>query len=369
MSANATTVKTTAAAVPKKTAVAATTAPKKAVATAAPKKAEAATTTAEATPVAKSAAAITKTAAAAAAAAAKRRGPGRPPSKPPAPQLVMHGIVDSPEDANNRLEVVIGTPGIIKELFTYFKNIKARDIHIKCEPTSMTLYTRDHSRTSRVIATIAGENTHWFYCEYEFWLQLNRETVEKMFSTVDKTFYKITILQSHDAINSIDFVLKDSEVEKECHHRFDLSEHTTDVDLYDAEKILSPSVLASEFPIIFTLSAKQFKKTTTDICAFSENAQIEKIGEEPLQFTYDKTGHAYHEVYRSDEKIKLESTVAKGDTFRVSVKMSNLKSLAHSMVAQDVRIYCREDGDILFRSALDDRALVVSTVVKRDSDS
>ena len=39
-------------------------------------------------------------------------------------------------------------------------------------------------------------------------------------------------------------------------------------------------------------------------------------------------------------------------------------TLASSMVTDDVRILCREDGDILFRSAIDAKALVVSTLTK-----
>jgi hypothetical protein len=34
------------------------------------------------------------------------------------------------------------------------------------------------------------------------------------------------------------------------------------------------------------------------------------------------------------------------------------------MVTDDVRILCREDADILFRSAIDAKALVVSTLTR-----
>ena len=154
-----------------------------------------------------------------ASAALKRRGPGRPPSKPPAPPLEKKGIVDSPKDSNNRLEFVYSDPTVFKSLFTYFKNIKARDIHLRCSPSGLTFFARDHSKTSRIVATVAGEHVNWHYCEGEFWLGINRDHIEKMFAAIDKTFFKMTIIQTQDDTNSIIFIFKDAEIDKECNYK------------------------------------------------------------------------------------------------------------------------------------------------------
>lgn len=298
------------------------------------------------------------------AAAAKRRGPGRPPIKPPAPPLEKRGIVDSPKDSRNRLEFVFETPTIFKSLFTYFKNIKARDIHLRCSPTGLTFFVRDHTKTSRVVAAISGEQVNWYYCEGEFWLGINRESVEKMFASIDKTFYKISIIQSHEDVNRLTFVFKDAEIEKENNYAVTLSTYPQDTELYDAELVLTPESLSTAFPVVFTLTAKQFKKSIGDASNYTDAITYEKLGSHPFQLTYAKGGMMGNEVYRSAEKINLQSTVPDGTSFRAKVKIANVKSLASSMVTNDVRIYCREDDDILFRSAIDDSALVVSTLAK-----
>lgn len=301
---------------------------------------------------------------AAAAAALKRRGPGRPPSKPPAPPLDKKGIVDSPRDSNNRLEFVYGDPTVFKSLFTYFKNIKARDIHMRCSPAGLTFFARDHSKTSRIVAVVAGEHVNWHYCEGEFWLGINREHVEKMFASIDKTFFKITIIQAQDDVNSLTFIFKDAEIDKECNYKVTLSSYAVDEDLYEAEETLSAEGLVANFPIEFTLTAKQFKKSISDASNYSDTVTFEKLGSHPLQLTYAKSSMMYNEVYRTAEKIHLRSAVPDGSTFRCAVKIANVKSLASSMVTDDVRILCREEGDILFRSAIDAKALVVSTMTK-----
>lgn len=293
-----------------------------------------------------------------------RRGPGRPPSKPAPPALEQRGIVTAPRDASNRLEFVYGDPSVFKSLFTYFKNIKARDIHLRCNPRGLTFFARDHSKISRVVAVVAGEHVNWHFCEGEFWLGINREHVEKMFASIDKTLFKITIMQTHDDVNTLTFVFKDAEIDKECNYKINLSTYPRDEELYEAEKALSPAAIIALFPIEFTLSAKQFKKSISDASNYSDSLTFEKMGTSPLQLTYAKANLIYNEVYRVPAKIGLRSSVADGAIFRATVKVANVKSLASSMVTDDVRILCREDADILFRSALDAKALVVSTMTK-----
>lgn len=298
------------------------------------------------------------------AAPAERRKPGRPPSKPPAPPLVQRGIVDSPEDSNNRLELVHGDPMIFKALFTYLKNIKAREVHVRCAPDGMTFFARDHTKTSRVVAKIAGQHVNWCYVEETFWIGLNRDTVEKMFAAIDKTFYKITIVQTHDDPDALTFVFKDPALDKECNYKVTLSKYASDPELYEAEAITDPATLEKTFPIEFALTAKQFKKSISDASAYSETIAIEKIGAHPLQLTYNKATIKYNEVYRNPEKIKLRSSIGEGASFRCTVKIANIKSLAASMVTDDARILCREEEDILLRSAIDAKALVVSTLTR-----
>jgi hypothetical protein len=299
-----------------------------------------------------------------AAAAVKRPGPGRPPSRPPPPLLEKKGIVSSPKDPRHRLEFVYGDPTIFKSLFTYFKNLKSQQIHLRCTPRGLTFFTRGHDKKSRVVAHVAGEHVNWHYCEEEYWMALGRESVEKIFASIDKTFYKITFIQLHEEPGNLLIVLKDADIEKECNYNIVLPVCVPDEELYAAEKLLDPAELQNNFPVEFTLSAKQFKKTFSDVSNYSDVVTFEKIGSRPLQVTYDKQNLRYNEVYRDSEKIKLRSSIADGENFRAQVVVANIKSLASSMVTDDVRILCREKDDLLFRSAIDDKALVVSTLAE-----
>lgn len=290
----------------------------------------------------------------------KRRGPGRPPNKPLIPLIDKKGVVNTPWDNNNRLEFIYNNPLIFKSLFTYFKNIKARDIHIKCTPTEMTFFTRDHLKSSKIFAIISCNQINWYYCKETFWIRLNRDNVEKIFSSIDKTFFKIIIIQTIDDNNSLLIIFKDSSLDKECSYKIVLSSYMEDNDLYNSEDFLNDSNSLIEF----VLSARQFKKTIIDASNYSDIITFEKIGDEPLQLNYVRSNIIYNEVYKSDEKIKLKSSIGYNNTFRAVIKLNNIKSLASSMLTNEIYIYCKPDESILFKSVIDLNTISINTLTK-----
>lgn len=298
-----------------------------------------------------------------------RRRPGRPPSKPPPAPLPFNGIVDSPSDTDNKIEFVYGSPEVLKSMFTYFKNLKARDVRIHFTHTGVSFFSRDHTKSCRVAATIPGTAVNWYYCREPFTTAVNREKVEKMFASINKSFNKFTIVIKNDDADKIVFLLKDPELDKECAHKFPTVTLEADDELTYAEKEITAEMLEPgpdcKFPVQFVLSSKAFKKTIVDASAYSDYLVVEKSGgDSPLQFVYDKIGAAYCETYKSAEKIKLVSCVEDGARFRCTLNLANIKSLATSMVTDSVSIFAREDGDILLRSVLDEKALTISTFAK-----
>ena len=299
--------------------------------------------------------------AAAAKAAAKKRGPGRPPKRQAPPPLAKKGVVEAPDSTENRLELVYGGPMMFKVMFAYFKNLKARDIHIRCAPGGLVFFTRDSSRACRIVAKIPGAETNHYYCEDTFWLGLNRESVEKIFASIDRSFYKVTLSFRHDDEEHLTILFKDPDLEKECKYQTRVTVLDRDEDLFAAEALTTPESLRA-FPIALALGAKQFKKTVTDAAHHSDRIMVEKLARYPLQFTYSKAGMMYHEIYLNPAKIELRSAVPEDGIFRCTLKIADIKSLASAMVTSRIRIFCREDADTLFRAKIE--ALEVNTLTR-----
>lgn len=296
--------------------------------------------------------------------APKRRGPGRPSSKPPVPVLKVSGIVAEPLNPDHSIEFVFSDPLVFKTLFIYFKNLKSRDIHIRFRPTDITFFTRDHTKMSKIISHIDCKKVNWYFCRQEYWIGLNREHAEKMFTNIDKTFFKITMVFRDDEPEHLSFIFKDSELSKECRYKIDVAIIEQDEELFNAENDIPGSDNSLElYPVQFTLNSKQFKKTISDASSYSEIINIEKSNTVPLQITYDKVNIRYREVYMDSEKIKLKSGLRDGCAFKCMIRLSNIKSLASSMVTDNVTIMASDKQDILLRSVIDDKVLAENKIL------
>ena len=289
-----------------------------------------------------------------------KRGPGRPPKKQPAPVLEKRGVVLNPSDPSNRLELTYSDPSMVKSLFAYFNNLKAVNIYMRCSRDKITFFTRDGGGANRVTAEIPGAQMNHFYCDGEFWLGLHRENVERIFSSIDKSFYKITFLHRHDDPDTLEVIFKDADINKECRYKISVSTLDRDEELFAAESLTGPKTLAKS-PLHFRLSAKQFKKTVSDSVNLTSTLTFEKLGLSPLRFSYEQVGLHYKEIYNSPDLIDLHSAVGKETAFRRTVALANIKSLATAMVTDSVRIMFIRDKYIVLRSEVE--ALVLNTVV------
>lgn len=288
-----------------------------------------------------------------------KRGPGRPPKKRTVNILRRDGIVDTPSYSSSYLEFVYDNPIIFKNLFSYFKHLGAISILMRCSPSGLTFFARDSSRSCRVVATILGDQVNHYYCKKTIWLSIHREMVEKIFTSIDKSFFKITIIYKEDEPENLNVIFKDGDLDKECNYRIVLSAFEEDRELTSAERISS-----EDYPIEFQLSAKQFKKSITDASHNSDVIIFEKTSETDLQLSYSKSGILYNEIYRSPDKILLRSEIDEGDSFYYPISLQNVKPLAGAIVTENVKILCKEGTDLLLRCECD--PLIMNTFIAAD---
>ena len=295
---------------------------------------------------------------------AEKRRPGRPPSLPPPPPMERRGVVDAPANSRNRFEFVYERPGVFRELFTHLKNARAREVFLRLDPQGLAFFARDHGRTSRIVALIPGAQVNWHYCEGTFVLGLKRETAELAFAPIDKTHSRVTLAQSHDDLGRLTITLHNAEVDTDRTYMVALAIFPPDPELFAAERDLTPESLAALYPVQFTLTARYFKKLVGDAATVCAALTLEKLGRHPLQYTYASSSVQVGEVFNSRDMIDMRSSVGDDAIFRVRVGLANLKALAAAMVTDNVRVLCREDDDLLVRSVIDSKALVVSTFLQ-----
>jgi len=297
----------------------------------------------------------------------KKRGPGRPPTRPPVPPAVKYGIIDSPRQPEHCIEFIYDDPLILKSIFAYFKNLKSRIIHVRCNKEGLTFFAKDHLETSRVVAKIMGEHSVLWYCEREFWFEFAREQVEKIFSTIDKTFSSFAMYQDRDQGDMITFSFEDPEIKKECKYRISLKSYEKDIELRNAESLLANT---DDYKVEFTLSSKQFKKSISDACCHSKTITYDITNNEEciLRMMYTLPEMVFDEIYQDSEKIKLKTKLTPSEHFQCEINIVNIKSLAMSMVTDNVRISCTSGAYLILRSLFEEKSITLDTVVNIKSE-
>ena len=292
-----------------------------------------------------------------------KKRPGRPCKTPVAQQIPFHGISPTPNNPENKLELVSSSPSNFKVMFNYFKIRSVKELHLRCDHVGLTFFAKNHDNTSKIIGYVYGQYMNWYYCAEEFWVDIDTKNIEGIFSAIDKTCHKITIVQAIDDPQKLTFVLRNSILEKDNTYVVDLNIFPKDEELIATEECLTPEGM-SKYKICFTLPSKDFKKSICDISDYSETFSIEKIQDRPLCLTWMKHNVQGVESYKCDEKIKFRSTLDPEDIFKITVKTSNIKAMTTSSFTNDVNICCRADGDILLRLNIDEKSIILHTFTK-----
>lgn len=294
-----------------------------------------------------------------------RRGPGRPPARPRGPRPEVFGVQGVPRDPANRFEFTYASPASFKQLFAYLKNVGSRLIYFRCRPGGLAVFARDHSKAARVVAAFDGSTVNWHYSEGEFVLMFNRESVDRIFASIDRDVSLVTIVQSHGNLGELTVSFLGDEYDTDTMYAVQLSALDDDPELYEAEVACGIDALRA-FPLTFTMSAARFRKIVTDLAANFEEFYIEKIAAAPMQFAALTARNRVNIVFRRSDLIDLVSSTAPHEVFRVTMKISAIKSLAMSMLADSVQIHCRDDtNELVCRSALSaPHNVIVSTIVK-----
>jgi len=286
-----------------------------------------------------------------------QRRRGRPSSKLQSTSSVKKGVIETPSDPIHVIEASFDAPIAFKYMFSYFKSVKSTDIHILFKHDQIVFLTRDAKKSNIIIARVNGNLLNSYYCEKEITIGITRSKVEKIFSSIDKSITSIDLYMCSSNSSKLHISFGDQEVEKRSVYKINTAGLDDDPDLIEKE-----SSLDFDYPVSFTLPSKKFKKSISDINNFSERASFCVNGEK-LLVKYDKPELNYSETYTSNAKIKLTSTVPIDQDFTCQFAVPNMKSLASSVVTDETKISCKDNGEILLESDICNGVIIIHTLV------
>ena len=289
-----------------------------------------------------------------------KRGPGRPPKNEKKDPLPRKGIHRSPQNPDSFVEVLYDQPVIMKKIFSFFKSVAASEIQIIFRPKDIIFYAMDHNAKTRVRVRIDAEKLNFYYCKDVLDIGVSQKEMEMILNKVDKDYSSIVILSDVITTRRNLTLVFENDIQIDELHRIDLIASYNKMENETA-------FIDEEYTVKFNFPGKYFKKTVGDIKSMSSQLSItQEDNESPLIFEYlteNKRIQSKHTV-KDSSKIKLESTLAKGETFRVDVCIDYLKPISSSQIADEITIFVDENKSFMTKSYIDGGTIEIKTLTE-----
>ncbi len=277
-----------------------------------------------------------------------KKKPGRPKKKIVNAPIEVHGIVDAPVNEEDVLELVYCNPSLFKKLLTMDKQFEVSEVEMNFDQYGLKTINKDHIGKSTIYTTIDGRCMNLYYCKAPIRICVKRDNLEKVFGNLGKSHYKITFILKENYRSIMYIIVKDLEYNTDESYEIDV--------VYKPEDHARAEIRDDDtnYPIKFRISSKHFKTRINNIRKLSPIFTIQKAGNDPLQFTFDKALKVnWTGVYNDSEKIDLKSTIAPDDIFSVSVYIDYIKPFSNSNIGEDVYIAADKREKMSFMTLLD----------------
>ncbi len=294
-----------------------------------------------------------------------KRGPGRPPSDLKKAQVKNLGMMDAPDNEENRIEFTCKYPTLYKKLYALYKNTDVTEIVMCFTKTSLNMFgiTRDLEVKNNTF--INCNNIYSYWCEEDTMFTMTKSASEKVINRIDTKHYdtmKINIKNIGELVSSIDIILCNSEMDCKSIHTLGVS---SKIDIDVDEHLYGTIWDETTYPVSFVLPHKLFKKYITDIqniVSSTGNLKITSTIDQPLVFDYSEGSRSIIAVEEfNNKKINLQHN---SDAFVISnsIVVSNLKKLSGSEISDSVTIYIDVYKDMLCVFNMDD-AMVTKSLI------
>lgn len=292
--------------------------------------------------------------------APKRRRPGRPSKKPAVADLERHGVADAPLSPINTLELVYDKPQTFKELFTYFSNIDAAEVHLRTLPGALVFYALGSDGVLKVRAEVDCASLNHYFCEGERWLFFSHSHIKKVVKKIDNSFHTVKLVRARTDPINMSLVLVDRLLQRENRFPIPIQETHARPEWECLDELTSQQ---ASYPVSWEIDNKSLKKTHEIAGLHGKVVSIELVGgSEQLKLKYGGSGIApFTETYGDPCKIGLHTQLPPGGILKCEYTVASGHQYAKNAPGELTRIFCAADWPLLLL-ALSDVISFVTTI-------
>jgi len=286
-----------------------------------------------------------------------KRSVGRPRLIQRVDPLPRLGILNSPSNEENLVELSYDNVSIFKKIFNLLKTMNVKEINMQFTSNYTKIFGIDHLEKNLINIKIDSNKLNHYFCESNINITLDPKNLDKITQKIDKHYSLFSIiLKKKTHRNNLIIILNNKILSIDESHIINLIENNLDPNsFYDR------SLDFNTYPLKFELTGKYFKKLINDVSTFSEIFTVEKIDKHPLQFIYKNINNTIkgYNICNSPDKIKLQTSLAENEIFSVSVRIDYIKALSNALLSDKIKIFAHNEEDLVFNLLIDGGAFEI----------
>lgn len=290
----------------------------------------------------------------------KQRRPGRPRKKPPKIPIGVEGIVNSPQQAANIVELFYHNPNNFKKIIQFLHQESVTEVVILFTQSAMIWIAEDSNGATSIKLIVDGSKLNRYFCNNVYTFTINFDDLKVVGDKLDSSSYNsITFLLNGNYIRrSLSFLLqtniKITEITNVVVKKF----ITRGIKyVYNDQQIVFTKYLDTEiYPLNFKIPGKYLKKMILDIKNSSgKEWEIYKDKDSMLEFRYSSENKHVHEIrYVKDATLMKVNYSNPTKLFSTAVFIDHIKPLTSFLTSADmIIVYCSMTEPLIFKISIE----------------
>lgn len=302
----------------------------------------------------------------------KKNPVGRPPKKKDdrAKDLIK-GVVDTPEDPKNRVEIRYGNYETLKKFFSLLKKSHIEEaINICIFPKEIHFQSLSKTNQNKHLAVIDCTKIMSFYADI-------RDGIRSINFSI-KPADIIKVIGAIDNCNSVLFKIPKEGardkiiIEYDCTLDGFTSTYDSKINTFPFDEDLNSSYDIKEFNtdpalLSFTYSSKLLKRDIANIKKTNKKTfNIQKLSPKSnIKFVYNSSQATVKSeiTVKETTKLNLESKLKPQNIFIITISNEKIKSASDNIFSDTLRIHCHNEKPLILESKMDNDAFCMKILV------
>lgn len=288
----------------------------------------------------------------------EKKRPGRPRATPVKQAIPRKGIAETPTDEDSVIEFLYDSPILLKKIITFFKSVAATHIQILFRLHDIIIYSQDHHKQSTIYIKIQGSKINHYYCKNILDIGVRVKDLESILNKVDKDYSSIILLSTIENNQKSITIILENDIQIDETHTIEVVGQylhlDNEIEFEDENYMIS-----------FDWPGKYFRKTINDIKTIAVQLNIvQEDKNSPLEICYissNKKIHSRH-IVKKPAKINLVSNLHDHASFRIGMKVENIKPISSAHIADEIKILIDENKKLMTKSFIDNKTIEIKTL-------